>query len=47
MASLTPDFVAESNEEGFEELMDDPYADAVAQFSSADAIITHVFNDKD
>jgi hypothetical protein len=46
---LTLDFVAESNEEGFKELMDEfaPCGDAVAQFSSADAIIAWVFNDED
>jgi hypothetical protein len=47
--SLTWDFVAESNEEGFEELMDEfaSCADVVAQFSSADAIIAWVFDDED
>jgi hypothetical protein len=44
---LTLDFIVESNDEDFEELMEEfaPCADAVAQFSSADDIIARVFHD--
>jgi hypothetical protein len=46
---LTPDFIAESNDEGFKELMEEfaPCADAMAQFSSVDDIIARVFEDED
>jgi hypothetical protein len=48
LESLTLDFVTESDDEGFEELMEEfaPYADAMAQFSSVDDIIARVFNDE-
>jgi len=47
--SLSLDFIAESNDEGFEKLMVEfaPCADAVAHFLSADDIIACVFDDED
>jgi len=49
LESLTPNFVKEGNDKGFEELVEEftPYADGVAQISSAEDIIARVFGDED